>query len=166
MAVSATSGARFYIGPSLSIDTLEALSDSDAITYFENLSYTEVEDVETLGDLGDVSDVASFASIKDTRVRKFKTTRNAGTMNVVCGRNPLDAGQDALIAAEKTKFNFSFKLVFADAADADDTDSVLYFGGMVMSRANAIGAVTDVTKRNFAIGVNTGIYEVASEVVT
>src|SRR3954468_17791323 len=99
MAVAKTAGTRLYVGPDVNTDTIGALSDSDAVTYFEGLSWTEVEEIESFGDLGDSADVATFASVKDRRMRKFKTTRDAGTMAIVCGRDPLDAGQVALVAA-------------------------------------------------------------------
>jgi len=161
MAIHKTAGARFYIGPVVNPDTVEALSDSAALDFFEAIvtnDWTEVEEIESFGDLGDNSEVATFASVADRRVRKLKTTRDAGTMAVVCGRDPLDDGQTAMIAAEKTDFNYAFKLVYNDARDEDHSPSTEYFGGMVMSRPTNIGGVQDVTKRTFNIGVNTAIY--------
>lgn len=159
MTVSKTSGARFYIGPVVNLGTIAALSDEDALTYLEGLSYTEVEEVESFGDLGDSSDTVTFASVKDRRVRKFKTTRDAGTLAIVVGRDPSDPGQDALIAAEQTDYNYAFKIVYKDAADDEMTDSIEYFAGQVMSRVTNIGGGTDVTKRTFNIAVNSEVYE-------
>jgi len=81
-------------------------------------------------------------------------------MALVCGRDPLDAGQDAAIAAEKTDYDYAFKLVYSDAPDSDYANSVEYFAGMVVSRPTNLGGVQDMTKRTFNIGVNTAIYEV------
>lgn len=164
MAVSKTAGAKFYIGSDVNTDTIEAMTDNDAVTYFEGLSgWVEVEEVESFGDLGDNSQEVTFASVADRRVRKMKTTRDAGTMAIVCGRDPLDAGQIALVAAEKTDLNYAFKIVYADHRDDVHTDSVEYFAGMVMSRPTHIGGVQDVTKRTFNIGVNTAVYEVLTD---
>ena len=161
MATTTTAGARLFIGPVINPDTIQAMTDEDAVAEFEVLTgWTEIEEIESFGDLGDNSEVATFANVKDTRVRKWKTTRDAGTMAIVCGRDPLDAGQDALIAAEKTKFNYAFKLIYADAPESDYADSIEYFAGMVMSRPTNIGGVQDITKRTFNLGVNTAIYEV------
>lgn len=160
MAVSTTSGARFYIGPVVNVDTIQANTHEQNVTLFEaiaNEDWTEVEEVESYGDLGDTSEAATFASVTDRRVRKMKTVRDAGTLALVVGRDALDEGQIALEAAEETDFNYAFKLVYKDARDEFDTDSVEYFGGMVMSRATNIGGGSDVTKRTFNIGVNTGI---------
>lgn len=161
MTVHKTAGARFYIGPVVNADTIEAMTDEDAITYFEGLSgWVEIEEIESFGDLGDNSEIATFANVKNRRIRKWKTTRDAGTMAVVCGRDPLDAGQDALVAAEKADYDYAFKLVYSDAPDSDYVNSVEYFAGMVVSRPTNLGGVQDITKRTFNIGVNTAIYEV------
>ncbi len=162
MAIHKTAGARFYIGPVIVPDTVEALGDDAALAFFQAFSddtdWVEVEEVESFGDLGDNSEVAKFASVADRRIRKLKTTRDAGTMAVVCGRDPLDEGQIALVAAERTDFNYAFKLVYNDAREESYSPSTEYFGGMVMSRPTNIGSVQDVTKRTFNIGVNTAIY--------
>lgn len=161
MAVSKTAGTRMYIGPVASAESIEAMTEEDAVTYFEGLSgWVEIEEIESFGDLGDNSEIATFANVKNRRVRKWKTTRDAGTMALVCGRDPLDAGQDAAIAAEKTDYDYAFKLVYSDAPDSDYANSVEYFAGMVVSRPTNLGGVQDMTKRTFNIGVNTAIYEV------
>jgi hypothetical protein len=160
MSVSKTAGARFFIGPVLNPDTVNAMTEEQALTYFEAINandWTEVEEIESFGDLGDNSEVVTFANVKDRRVRKMKTTRDAGTMVLVCGRDPLDDGQAALITAEKDDFNYAFKLVYNDARDDEHSPSTDYFGGMVMSRPVNLGGVQDVTKQTFNIAVNTAV---------
>ncbi len=135
--------------------------DEDALAFFAEITdgdWTEVDEIESFGDLGDNSEEVTFASVADRRMRKMKTTRDAGTMAVVCGRDPLDEGQIALIAAERTDFNYAFKLVYNDAREDSYSPSTEFFAGMVMSRPTHIGGVQDVTKRTFNIGVNTAIY--------
>lgn len=160
MAIHRTAGARFYIGPVVDADAIEAMDEAAALAFFEAIAaedWEEVEEVESFSDLGDNSDVATFASVKNRRMRKLKTTRDAGTLAVVTGRDALDAGQIAMIEAEKTDFDYAFKLVYNDARTEDYSPSTEYFGGMVMSRPTNIGNVKDVTKRTFNIGVNTAI---------
>lgn len=162
MTVSKTAGARFYIGPVADTDAIQAMTDEAALAYFEAITsgdWTEVEEIESLGDLGDNSEVATFTSLKDRRVRKMKTTRDAGTMAVVCGRDPLDEGQIALVAAEREDFNYAFKVVLADKRGEAYSPSTLYFAGMVMSQPINLGGVQDVTKRTFNVGVNSAIFE-------
>jgi hypothetical protein len=166
MAIHTSAGARFYIGPVVNTDTIKALSDEAALAFFEAIAggdWDEVEEVESLGELGDSSGVASFASLKDRRVRKLKSVRDAGTMAIMVGRDARDAGQLALIAAEKTDYNYAFKIVYNDERDSNDSPSTDYFGGMVLSRPTQIGSVNDITKRTFNIGINTAIYEDPSD---
>ena len=160
MAVNTTAGARFYIGPVDDTDALEAMNDAAALAHFEAIvegDWTEVEEIESFGDFGDTSDVATFASVADRRVRKFKTTKDAGTLVIVVGRDALDEGQIALIAAEGTDFNYSFRIVYNDARAEAYSPSTEYFAGMVLSKATNLGGVADITKRTFNIGVNSKI---------
>lgn len=165
MAVSTTSGTRVFIGPAVNIDTIKALSDEDAVTYFEGLSYTEVEEVESIGEIGDESGTVTFASLKDERERMYKTVRNAGTMALVTGRDAIDPGQDALIAAEKTDLAYAFKLIYDDSRPSY-TDSVEYFGGLVLGRRTSIGGASDLNKRTFNVAIQTAIYEVPTEALS
>lgn len=161
MAIHKTAGTRFFIGPVVNPDTINALSEEAALANFEAVAaedWTEVDEIESFGDAGDNSEVANFANVKDRRVRKLKTTRDAGTMAIVCGRDPLDEGQLALIAAEKTDYNYRFKIAYNDARDDDHSPSTEYFAGMVMSRPTNLGGVQDITKRTFNVAINTAIY--------
>lgn len=167
MAIHKTAGAKFYIGPNINPDDLNALSDAAAVAYFEALTgWVEVEEIEDFGDHGDSSEAITFTAVSNRRVRKLKGSKDAGTKNIVVGRDPLDDGQVALAAAEGTDFNYAFKVVHADARAAGYSDSVEYFGGMVMSKATQQGSVNTVTRRTFPIGINTAIYEVLSEQVS
>jgi hypothetical protein len=166
MAVHKTAGAKFYIGPEIDSDAINAGDDAAAITAFEAIEeseWTEIEEIEDLGEHGDVAEEITFTAVGNRRVRKFKGAKNAGTKTIVCGRDPLDAGQDALLDAEGTDFNYAFKVVHADARGEDYSDSVEYFGGIVMSKQVQQGAVNTITRRSFAIGVNTACFEVESE---
>lgn len=157
MSVKTTSGARFYIGTSNAIG-----SGSPALTY-ETETWTEVGEVENLGEFGDEATLVNFLSVKDGRTRKLVGSRDAGTLALVCGRDPLDAGQIAMKAAAGTKFDFNFKVVAADAQSEDFTDSIFYFSGPVASQRNSFGGGDDVTKITFNIGINTSITEDASQ---
>lgn len=169
MAISATAGDKLFIGPVVNADIINAMDDESAVTFFEAFTsgdWTEVEEVEDLGEHGDTSEEITFTAINNRRVRKLKGPRNAGTKNIVVGRDPTDPGQQAMVAAEGTDFNYAFKIEYADARDENHTDSVEYFAGMVMSKATNQGNVSNVTRRTFPIGINTGIYEVVSEQIT
>ncbi|MEF2073483.1 iron ABC transporter substrate-binding protein [Consotaella aegiceratis] len=168
MAINTTAESRFFIGPVINSDDYLDMTAEDAITAFEAIAdndWTEVEEVEDFGEHGDTSEEVTFTAVKNARVRKLKGPRNAGTKTVVVGRDPLDPGQQDMAAAEGTKFNYAFKTIHADAPDDTYSSSIEYFGGMVMSKAVNQGNVSNVTRRTFAIGVNTAIYEVLPAVI-
>lgn len=157
MTVKTTSGARVFIGT-----TTRLGSGSPAFAYADD-TYTEVGEVENLGEFGDESAAVTFSAIGDARIRKLKGARDAGTLALVVGRDPLDVGQLALDAAEQTKFEYNFKVIAADAPSEDYTDSVFYFSGLVMSRRNQFGANDDITKKMYNIGINSALAEEPAE---
>lgn len=169
MAIHKTAGSRFFRGPVINPDTLNALSDSAAIDFFEAIvdgNWIEVEEIEDLGEHGDTAEEITFTAIGNRRVRKLKGSKNAGTKTITVGRDPLDDGQTALVEAEGTDFNYAFKVIHADARAAGFTDSVEYFGGMVMSKSVNQGQVNTVTRRSFPIGINTPVWSVDSQEVS
>lgn len=169
MSIHKTAGSRFFIGPVIDPDEIGELSDEAAVAYFEAIpdgSWIEVEEIEDLGEHGDTAEAVTFTSISNRRVRKLKGSKDAGTKTVVVGRDPLDDGQVALVEAEATDFDYAFKVEHADARGPSYTDSVDYFGGMVMSKTVNQGQVNTVTRRTHNIGINTAVYEVASEKVS
>jgi hypothetical protein len=157
MAIASTTGARVYLGPTTAAATASAYS---------GLSYTEIGEVESIGEFGDQASTITFTSLGDARVRKRKGVRDAGDLNVVVANDPRNAGQIAMIAAQATEFTYAFKIVLADAPDANDTDSVFYFHGLVASTRLNVGAANEIIKRTFAILIDTAIIEVPSEAVT
>ena len=109
--IETTSGTKFYIS------TVAAASTVDTLAEYEALSWQEVSEVEDLGNVGDVSSEVTGAAISDSRIRKAKGARNAGTMNVICFDTvPLDAGQTAVIAAEASNSNYAFKIELPEPA--------------------------------------------------
>lgn len=156
MAFNTASGSKIFIGP---VRTgINTISDYEEIS-----TWIEVGEVETLGEFGDESAEVTFQAIGDARVRKAKGGRNAGTLALTVGRDPLDPGQIALLAAEKTSFEYAFKVIASDAIDEDHTDSVFYFGAPVMSARHNYGTGDNVVRTTFNLGINTDILEVPSE---
>src|SRR5690606_36042312 len=99
-------------------------------------------ETESLGSVGDTSAEITFDGIASNRSRRLKGTRNAGTMEVVCGIDYGDAGQIALIAAEKTIHDYAFKLVLNDAP-VGGTPSERLFIAKVASVAEALDAANN-----------------------
>lgn len=154
--VTTASGAKVYIGPTTTA--------ADAAAY-ALLTWVEIGEVQNLGEFGDQSNDVTFTSLSDGRVRHLKGARDAGVLALVCGRDPLDAGQIAARAAERTKFAYAIKIEAADAADENDTDSVFYFHALVQSARDNFGENDAVVTTTFNLGITTAIIEVPSEVV-
>jgi hypothetical protein len=148
--IQTTSGSKFYIS------TAAAASGTDTLLEYEALTWTEVMEVEDLGNIGDVSTEVTGAAIGDSRIRKAKGARNAGTMNVICFDTvPLDDGQVAVIAAEASYDNYAFKIEFPPPATG--TPEIWYFRGLVMSNELRLGTNDNIRRRAFNIGVNSAI---------
>lgn len=148
---------RTSAGTKLSIGTTAA---AETETEFVADSYQEVGEIESMGEFGDESNPVNFASLNDERMRKLKGTRDAGTLALVVGRDPLDAGQNALIAAEGTDYEYNFKVEYDDAPSALYTPTVEYFRGLVMSKRTNVGNNDNVTRRTFNIAINSEIVDV------
>lgn len=169
MAVTTASGTRFFVGPATALTEIDFTTAESALADFEAIasgSWVEVKEIEDYGAHGDESAEVTFASVGDARIRKFKGARNAGTMALIVGADPQDAGQLAMIAAEKTKFNYAFKIIYPDAPSEDFTNSVEYFLGLVMSRPKNVGTNDNVMRRTFNVGINSEVIEVLSEAVS
>jgi acetylornithine deacetylase/succinyl-diaminopimelate desuccinylase-like protein len=161
MAISTTGGSGLYIGGTSAIDFT---TDQSALDAFEAVTdWIKVGEIEDLGEIGDSSADVTFSALGDNRVRHLKGARDAGTMTVVTGADPADPGQQALRAAEKTKFNYNFRIVYEDAPDAGSTDSVDYFRALVMSARKNNGTADNVARRTFALGINSPVITVDSD---
>lgn len=150
MTVTTTAGSKLYIGP-------VRASTVDTLAEYEALSWTEVGEIEDMGSLGDQSNSVTFTSVGDSRTRKLKGARDAGTMSLRIGRDALNPGQIALAAAEQTKFEYAFKVEIADSRGAGYTNSFRYFGALVMSQREELGTVDNVPKLMADLAVNTAI---------
>lgn len=108
-------GAKIYMGPAVS--TVPDDSDINA-ALFSSTVFTEIKGWQTMGAIGDAAALITESIISSGRDWKGKGTRNAGSMQNNFVILPEDAGQIALIAAEKTDYNYPFKLAFDDAPPA------------------------------------------------
>ena len=119
------------------------------------LTWVEVGEVENFGEIGDESRVGNFTAVADARTRKLKGPFDAGTLNIVVGKDPNNAGQTAMKAAKDSKFDYNFKIQLADAVTpSTGTPTLIYFRGIVQSNRDNIGAVDNVVRTTYSIGVN------------
>lgn len=127
---------------------------------FEADTYTAVGEVEDLGEFGDQASEVTFTALNNRRVRKFKGSFDAGTLTCVCGKDTADIGQDAMIAAFASDFDYNFRVILNDKLTTSGTGTTLYFRGKVMSKQDNVGAVDNIVRQTFNIGINSAIIEV------
>lgn len=156
MPVFATAGAKLYIGAALAAkDTNFVLAD------FDSQTWVQIKSLESLGTVGDTAQEIAFDDLSSQRTMRLKGQRSAGTMDVVCGIDYADAGQLAAIAAEKTDYDYAFKLVFDDAPSGG-TPSERYFIAIVGGAAEQLDSANSVMKLNLSLWVNSNVVRVAA----
>ncbi len=164
--ISASAGTRIYIGPEVALSTFDGMNNAAAIANFEAVTegdWDEITPVESIGEFGDQSSPITFASLGDARMRKFKGVRDAGTLAIVCGRDPEDVGQIAAELAEQSPSNYRFRIVLNDEPTSAYSPTTYYFAGQVMSRAVNVADVNAITRRTYNVGINTAVFEDAAD---
>lgn len=157
MGVNTPSGWRLYIGSEDADDSVDTQNE------FESESWTEVGEIEDMGEFGDAWNSQTFSSLSDSRVRRFKTVKDAGEMSLVIGMDSDDAGQAALVTATDSLYNHTFKITANDAGSGSPSSpTTYYFRAMVMSNRRAVGALDNIVRRNVTLAINSAILEVAA----
>jgi len=149
--LSPVAGAKFYIGPATDTklaDFTEA--EFDAIT-----GWVEVDGFETMGPVGDSAQTISTDLINRGRTTKQKGTRDAGSMDNRFAVTPGDAGQDAMYAAEQTRQNFAFQIVFDDSLGTNGTTRS--FIGLVTTAQEPGGQANTIRMTQFVVEVNSNV---------
>lgn len=157
MPIVATAGSKLFIGT-----VLDPKADDFVAADFTPQTWVRVNNLEGLGTLGDTSTEITFDDIGKGRTQKLKGTRNAGNQELVIGIDYADAGQIAILAAEKAIHDYAFKLEFNDAP-AGGTPSQRLFIAKVMSAAEALDTANNVMKLNVTLGINSNIVHVVAE---
>jgi len=152
MSINASTGAKIYIC------STPHPTASDVSAYAA-LTWVEIGEVESIGAFGDKAADISFTSLSDSRTKHLKGARDAGSFDVVYAHDPLDAGQIALAAAQRTKFSYPIKVTVPDAQDESASDSAFYFQAKVSGVPINPGSASDVTKRTASLGIDTEIVE-------
>ncbi|MDB5420657.1 MAG: hypothetical protein JWR59_604 [Brevundimonas sp.] len=118
------------------------------------LTYIDIGKVESLGELGPQGQDVTFAGLSGEEVAHLKGATDNGALTIVCGRDPLDAGQIALRTAAATKLEYAIRITEADGATDADPDTVTWLRGPIMGGRKGVGGANDVTKRTFVVGIN------------
>lgn len=159
MALYSVAGCKFYIGTALDTKNTDFVAaDFTAITWTEVAKWTEA------GPIGDTATLITTPIIGQGRDEKQKGTRNAGSMQNVFASLPTDAGQIALIAAEKTSDNYAFKVELNDkpSSGASPKNSLRYFVGLVMTAQESGGGANTVRNLNSTVEINSNVVRVAA----
>jgi len=158
MPFFATAGSKVYIGGVLAVKNADfVVGDFSAITW------VEIKELDTIGTFGDTSESITHQAIGQIRDQTIKGTRSSGSMELGGAIDYADAGQLALIAAEKSRDNYAFKIEFNDApSGASPTPSERMFVGLVMNTSEALEASNNVMKLSSSITINSNIVRVAA----
>lgn len=151
MGLSVSSGQKFYIGP------IAPTTPVDPTAYAALGSYTQLGNLESVSPFGDSASQITFSDMARQRINKFKGARDGGQVTISAGHDPLDVGQIALIAAEKTQFAYAFKLDLDEQVDAGWSTTLLYFTARVMQARIQPGDANNILKREYVLDVDSSI---------
>ena len=156
----ATAGCKIYIGGAAIADP-----DTDMVVGdFSAVTWTQVKGWTQMGQVGDTAALVTSDQIDSQRTKKAKGTRNAGSMENTFDVVADDAGQLALVAAEKTSNNYPIKIEYNDtpASGSTPTPSQSLFIALVMTSARQGSGANDPRRRAFTLEINSNIVFVAA----
>jgi len=160
MGIFATAGDKFYIGSA----AMDPKSENFVASDFSAVTWVEVKQLTNLGSLGDEAQSVTADLLGEQRTQSAKGTRRAAVMTVEVAILPTDLGQQAMIAAEASPFNYPFKVELNDkpAAGASPKNSTRLFVGQVMTSPENYGGANDVTRQSYNVQPNSNIVRVAA----
>jgi hypothetical protein len=109
------------------------------------ISFTTVGKVEDFGEHGGEAQVSTFTPVSDGVIEKFKGSTNYGSMSVMLGCLPSDAGQDIVEAAFASKNRYSVKISYP-ARTGESTGEIHYLDVLVTRRVWQDGSADNVRK--------------------
>lgn len=155
----ATAGTKIYIGA-----VMDDVDTDVTSTSFAAQTWVEIGGHTSIGSFGDTAAEVSAQEIGRARDIRQKGTRNAGTLTLTCNLNTTDAGQIALIAAEKTNFNYAFRVVFPDkpATGASPKGSERLFYGIVMAAPENLSTANQFAQLEVRVAINSNIVKIVA----
>lgn len=129
--VHTAAGSKLYIG-----GTGALISES---------SWVEVGEIVDFGEFGKQFNLVTHNPVGDRATYKFKGSYNNGSLAMQLGQDPTDAGQEDVLAALETDYEYNFKVELNDAPDVSGaTNTIFTFKGIVMSYTTQIGSVDSI----------------------
>ena len=156
MPIFATAGATLHVG-----GVMEMKDEDSVVGDFSLVSWTQIKKLESLGSIGDAASEIDVTHLGSRRTQRIKGLRTAQAMEIVADIDYSDAGQIALIEAEKTDFDYAFKVTFDDAP-TDGTPSERYFVAAVGSVVESYDTANSLMKLSSSLWVNSNIVRVAA----
>lgn len=144
---------KFYIAPiSAGATTLAA---------YQELTWTEIGNVFDLGEFGDMAEAVESKRVGDSRLRRYKGTRDGGQLDLIVNRDPTDAGQIMLVTAAGEDFDRPFKIVMPDRLAPAGKDSEIYFQAAVLGGRVNMGEADNIVRTTWSLAINTDKLETA-----
>jgi hypothetical protein len=140
MTVQTTAGVTLGISA--------GLPASETFAAYSGLTYAELGEATNLGQFGQVYNLVTHSPIASRDIRKFKGTRNNGSMNVELAVARADAGQIVARAALDSDDNYAFELTYQDG-------TLEYFQGKVMSFTTNVGTADQIVAGTITIELDT-----------
>lgn len=111
----------------------------------EEAAWVEVGEIIDFGEFGKTYNLVTHNPVGDRATYKFKGSYNNGSLALQIGQDPTDAGQEDLLAALETDYEYNFKVELNDAPDVSGaTNTTKTFKGVVMSYTDQVGSVDSI----------------------
>ncbi len=136
MSINTNAKTRVWIG-SEPHNTIAILAD------FEAVDWLSIKEIEDIGEFGVEGSEQTFLSLEDGYVRKLKGSLNSGTIEMVCARDPSDAGQNKPTPTGE--------------------NTVYYFRAPVMSAKSNYGNADNIVRTTFSLSIDGQILELPAE---
>jgi hypothetical protein len=111
-----------------------------------------IGEVENYGNHGVTATITEFTNVADAIVQKLKGAKNYGTMAMMVGHVPGDAGQAIVAAAAESTNRYSFRIQYP-AGDGESTGEIHYLDALVAKNENQDGTVDDVRRLSTDIAI-------------
>lgn len=150
-------GAKIFIG-----GTVAAQKADFAEGDFSTETWQEIDGWETCGSLADDQQIITTPLINRPRDFNRKGTRNAAGTEMNFAVVPGDAGQAALVAADKERDNYAFKIEWDDMPDGGISPTTLYFIALVHSTGEQGGNANTMRMLRTTLQRNSNLVKVAA----
>jgi hypothetical protein len=148
MAIHTSAGSKIYIGG--------VSTGSENLAAYLAKTWVEIGEVESISPFGMTYNEITFTSLSDRLVRKFKGSKNPGTITITAGHDIDNAGQDAIRVAVGSDSDYCFRIALNDYDGGSPLqDTNIFFNGKAMSDTTEVNNVDSITMTTFSVGINT-----------